>query len=78
MMNVGRAPTMKKGHADEIEVHIFDFDHHIYGEEISVWCEAYLRPETKFATVTELIDQLAADRRTARDVLASNPADFRG
>lgn len=72
MMNIGRAPTMKRGHADEIEVHIFDFDHHIYGEEVSVWCEAYLRPEQKFPTVTALIDQLGEDRRMARELLGSN------
>jgi riboflavin kinase / FMN adenylyltransferase len=71
MMNVGRAPTMKRGHTDEIEVHIFDFDHHIYGEEISVWCEAYLRPEQKFPTVSALIEQLSDDRRTARELLGS-------
>jgi riboflavin kinase/FMN adenylyltransferase len=73
MMNVGRAPTMKRGHSDEIEVHIFDFDHSIYGEEISIWCEAYLRPEQKFPTVTALIEQLSDDRRTARALLASTP-----
>ena len=72
MMNIGRAPTMKRGHTDEIEVHIFDFDHHIYGEEISVWCEAYLRPEQKFPTVTALIDQLGEDRRMARELLGSS------
>jgi len=71
MMNIGRAPTLKRGHADEIEVHIFDFDHHIYGEEVSVWCEAYLRPEQKFSTVTALINQLSEDRRVARELLAS-------
>ncbi|HET6349293.1 MAG TPA: bifunctional riboflavin kinase/FAD synthetase [Candidatus Krumholzibacteria bacterium] len=72
MMNVGRAPTMKRGHSDEIEVHIFDFDHHIYGEEISLWCEAFLRPEQKFPTITALIDQLAEDRRAARDALSTS------
>jgi riboflavin kinase/FMN adenylyltransferase len=72
MMNVGRAPTMKRGHEDEIEVHLFDFDHHIYGEELSVWCEAFLRPEQKFPTVTALIDQLGEDRRMARELLASS------
>jgi len=73
MMNIGRSPTMKRGHADEIEVHIFDFDHHIYGEEVSIWCEAFLRPERKFPTVTALIDQLNDDRRAARELLASEP-----
>jgi riboflavin kinase/FMN adenylyltransferase len=71
MMNVGRSPTMKRGHVDEIEVHIFNFDHHIYGEEISIWCEAYLRAEQKFPTVTALIEQLAEDRRAARERLGS-------
>jgi len=72
MMNVGRAPTMKRGHSDQIEVHVFDFDHHIYGEELSVWCEAYLRPEQKFPTVSALIEQLASDRQRAREVLAAS------
>jgi len=72
MMNVGRSPTMKRVDRDEVEVHLFDFDHHIYGDPISVWCEAYLRPEEKFPTVTRLIEQLNEDRRLARDVLARN------
>jgi riboflavin kinase/FMN adenylyltransferase len=66
MMNVGRSPTIKRVDRDEIEVHIFDFQNHIYGEELSVHCEAFLRPERKFPTVTDLIDQLAADREAAR------------
>jgi riboflavin kinase/FMN adenylyltransferase len=70
MMNIGRSPTMKRVERDEIEVHIFDFDHHIYGDEVSVYCEAYLRPEQRFATVTALIEQLTADRRAARERLA--------
>ncbi len=69
MMNIGRSPTIKRGDHDQIEVHIFDFDHHIYGDELSVYCEAYLRPERRFPTVTALIDQLAADRREARERL---------
>ena len=77
-MNVGRAPTMKRGHADEIEVHIFDFDQYIYGEDISVWCEALLRTEQRFPTVTALIDQLNLDRQAARVVLSGDSSDFRG
>ncbi len=70
MMNIGRSPTMKRVDQDEMEVHIFDFEHHIYGEEISVHCEAYLRPEKRFPTVTALIEQLSDDRRAARERLA--------
>lgn len=70
MMNIGRSPTMKRVAKDEIEVHIFDFDHSIYGDEVSISCEAYLRPEQRFATVTALIEQLNDDRRVARERLA--------
>ncbi len=70
MMNIGRSPTMKRAERDEMEVHIFDFDHSIYGEEISVYCESYLRAERRFPTVTALIEQLNQDRRTARERLA--------
>jgi riboflavin kinase / FMN adenylyltransferase len=78
MMNVGRAPTLKRGHEDEIEVNIFDFDNHIYGDEISVWVEAHLRSEQKFPTVTALIEQLNRDRQSARELLAGDSAEFRG
>jgi riboflavin kinase/FMN adenylyltransferase len=70
MMNIGRSPTMKRVDHDEMEVHVFEFDHSIYGEEISVYCEAYLRPERRFPTVTALIEQLNDDRRVARERLA--------
>jgi riboflavin kinase/FMN adenylyltransferase len=76
MMNVGRAPTIKRGERDQIEVHIFDFDHHIYGDALSVYCEAYLRPERRFPTVSALVEQLVADRRAARDRLqGTGPAE---
>ncbi len=70
MMNIGRSPTIKRVDRDEVEVHLFDFGHNIYGDEVSVYCEAYLRPERRFPTVDALIDQLAADRKAARERLA--------
>ncbi len=70
MMNIGRSPTMKRVDHDEMEVHVFDFDHHIYGEEISVYCAGYLRAERRFSTVAALIEQLNDDRRAARERLA--------
>ncbi|MDH4038422.1 MAG: riboflavin biosynthesis protein RibF [Candidatus Krumholzibacteria bacterium] len=73
MMNIGRSPTIKRGSRDEIEVHIFDFDNHLYGETLSVYCEAFLRPEHKFPTVSALIEQLAADRNAARERLGGSP-----
>jgi len=69
MMNVGTAPTVK-GARPEIEVHLFDLDEDLYGEQLFVLCEAYLRDERRFASVDELIAQLGEDRRAARALLA--------
>jgi len=68
MMNVGLAPTIRRG-TREIEVHIFDFDHSILGDTISIHCVAYLREEKAFASLDALIEQLDADRRAARAIL---------
>ncbi len=69
MMNVGSAPTLKGGDP-AIEVHLFDFSHALYGERISVYCEAWLRSEQRFSGVDALIEQLGADREAARAALA--------
>lgn len=68
MMNVGRAPTIKGGDPG-IEVHIFDFGDTLYGDKLSIYCEAWLRDERKFPTVDGLITQLSEDRRSALEAL---------
>jgi riboflavin kinase/FMN adenylyltransferase len=71
MMNVGTAPTIRppgKG-AEELEVHIFDFADHIYGETVVVHCHAYLRQEREFPSADALVGQLEKDREAARRVL---------
>jgi len=72
MMNVGRAPTMKSLAEDAkgIEVHLFDFDQDIYGEELWVSCHTYLREECKFPSAQALVEQLELDRARALEALA--------
>ncbi len=72
MMNVGRAPTMKSlaEGARGIEVHLFDFDEDIYGEELWVSCHTYLREERKFPSVGALVEQLGLDKAQALEALA--------
>ena len=72
-MNVGTAPTVKGG-AQEIEVHIFDFNEDLYGERLFVHCEAFLRAEQRFPGVPELVAQLGRDRDAARAALAGPSA----
>lgn len=54
-----------------LEVHLFDFDAEIYGEYIHVDFLAHLRPEEKFASVDELVAQMAIDAENARTALAA-------
>ena len=77
MMNIGRAPTIKDCEPG-IEVHLFDFANTLYGETVSIYCEAWLREERRFPTIDSLIDQLAADRRAALDVLSEAPGGQSG
>ena len=57
-----------------LEVHLFDFDANIYGEYIHVDFVAHLRPEEKFASVDELVAQMAIDAENARKALAAHTA----
>lgn len=54
-----------------LESFLFDFKGDIYGEDISVALVEYLRPEVKFASLNDLIAQMAADCEKARQVLAA-------
>tara|TARA_B100001245_G_scaffold236351_1_gene226948 strand:+ start:24482 stop:25420 length:939 start_codon:yes stop_codon:yes gene_type:complete len=68
MCNIGIRPTFG-GKFKTIEVHLFDFDQNIYGEQISVRFKDRLRGEVKFAGPDELRQQLAKDAEDARKIL---------
>jgi riboflavin kinase/FMN adenylyltransferase len=67
--NVGRRPTVNADPESRLEVHIFDFDEDIYGEEISVALHVFLRAEQKFAALDALKAQIAQDAQAARKLL---------
>lgn len=69
MMNIGVRPTVD-GTKRTIEVNIFDFDETIYGETIRVLVMARLRNEMKFSGLDQLKQQLAEDKKNAREALA--------
>ncbi len=70
MMNIGHKPTFGKNELS-VEVHLFDFDHDIYGKELKVIFINKIRDEIKFNSVEELILQLQADEKTAKSILSS-------
>jgi len=59
--NVGVSPTVTEKQERRAEVHIFDFDGDIYGEEMVVEFERFVRGERRFSGVEELKRQIGED-----------------
>ena len=69
--NLGLRPTVAGQESERLlELHLFDLDREIYGEEMEVRFLRYLRPEQKFADLEALKAQIAADVRQARESFA--------
>jgi riboflavin kinase/FMN adenylyltransferase len=68
MMNIGQNPTVQNDVDQEkkIEVHIFDFDKEVYGAEVKVFFEKYIRDEKTFSNLGELKSQLIQDENSVR------------
>ena len=62
MANIGYNPTVNYSEAKKLEVNIFDFDQMIYGEEVKIEFLKWVRPEKKFNSKDELINQLQKDQ----------------
>jgi riboflavin kinase/FMN adenylyltransferase len=67
--NVGIRPTFEGAQNITVEPYILDFDRDIYGEQLEVTFEAYLRPEEKFSSLPALIEQIGIDVDNARAYL---------
>jgi riboflavin kinase/FMN adenylyltransferase len=61
MLNIGVRPTID-GTEKTIEVHIIEFDDDIYGEELTVLFDDWIRNEQKFNSLDELKLQLEKDK----------------
>jgi len=67
VVNLGYRPTVDTRKSERIlEIHLFDFDHDIYGKDLEVRFIRYLRPETKFESVEALVRQIGLDVKQAR------------
>ena len=69
MANVGPRPSYPDG-VPSLEVHLFDFSGDLYGQTITVYFEAFLRGQVKFAGLEELKKQLNEDAKGARAILS--------
>jgi riboflavin kinase / FMN adenylyltransferase len=61
-LNIGLRPTVATGKPQlRVEAHLLDFDGKLYGEDLEVEIGEKLRDERKFASPTELREQIARD-----------------
>jgi len=62
MLNIGHRPTLNNGPNLSIEVHILDFNEDIYQKKIRIEFVHFLRPEVRFQSTDELIEQMQKDK----------------
>ena len=73
MGNIGYRPTINGNHDLRTEVHIFDFDEEIYGDELCVYFVDRIRNEKKFENLNALKEQLHKDEITVRRLFSQAP-----
>ncbi len=75
MTYIGYSPTFD-GEKRKVEVHIFDFDEKIYGEEIKVYFVAKIRDDAKFDNIEDLKRKLMIDKNITLNILADEDLLF--
>ena len=62
MANIGVHPSISKLNKPILEVHLFNFNQDIYGEEVETTFLYFVREERKFESIDKLIEQLSLDK----------------
>lgn len=70
-LHVGPRPVFPDAQ-DAVEVHLLDFDGHLYGRHVEVELAAFLRPVRDFGSPTELTAQIATDVARTRRLLGGS------
>lgn len=68
--NIGNRPTVQ-GKRQQLEAHLFNFKADLYGSQIEVQLIAKIRDEQRFADLTALKQQIAADVVAAKQIFNS-------
>ncbi|HZW04002.1 MAG TPA: bifunctional riboflavin kinase/FAD synthetase [Anaerolineaceae bacterium] len=68
--NIGVRPTFDSGQpVRRVEAHLLDFNGDLYGQDLEIEFVERLRPEQRFGSVQELVEQIGRDVQRAREVL---------
>ncbi|MDE7156772.1 MAG: bifunctional riboflavin kinase/FAD synthetase, partial [Lachnospiraceae bacterium] len=65
--NIGTCPTVTDSGAVTVETHVLDFEEEVYGSEVAVYFEFYIRKERKFENLAALQRQICSDIERVRD-----------
>ncbi|NJL02517.1 MAG: bifunctional riboflavin kinase/FAD synthetase [Spirulinaceae cyanobacterium SM2_1_0] len=71
VINLGCRPTVNAGDAPTVEVHLLDWQGDLYGQELAVSLQRFLRPEQRFDSLDALKAQIQQDCTVARQQLAA-------
>ena len=69
--NVGKRPTVD-GQNLQLEVHLFDFNADLYGQQVCVEFKHKIRDEKRFDSFEELKDQIVKDSEEAKKYFLRN------
>lgn len=70
-INIGIKPSVENNYF-AVEAFLIDFDENIYGKNIKINLEKYLREEIKFDTIEELIKQMQEDIKYIKKEFVKN------
>ena len=71
IMNIGFKPTVDEGQKRTVEIHLFDYEKDIYGQELRTKVIERIRDEVKFNSLKELKSQILKDNEKAKIILES-------
>ncbi|MTV50470.1 bifunctional riboflavin kinase/FAD synthetase [Heliobacillus mobilis] len=66
VLNIGVKPTFGSGLAETIEAHLIDFEGDLYGQPLSLSLLSHLRPEMRFQSAEQLVEQIHRDVQAVR------------
>lgn len=72
VVNIGVRPSFGSGVAS-VEAHLLEFDGDLYGETLGLSFIAWMRPESRFRSITDLAAQIHSDAQAGRRILADPP-----
>ncbi|SDB89088.1 FMN adenylyltransferase /riboflavin kinase [Pelagirhabdus alkalitolerans] len=73
MANLGYNPTFQDDDLNQfikLEVHLLDFDGHLYDQTLTVSWHEFVRPEYKFDHVDQLVERIKQDEQEIRQIFS--------